>query len=367
MPSLLSMGAGASTGLDDFLTRMLTEEKLKQQSDQIAAGQAETSRHNLATEDNAARQHQLMSMDTQARIRESEAAHADANQARVAGEGRAAAEAIPADTVVPETDPAVPAMRSAGLGSILRGIKARPEVTTGPMQPGEPRDEVPVDSVLKMTTQGQREKGIADQQKADELQRQRDHDLAMENKPTHQPDPQPQILYGPDGKIHAIQFSGGKSREIPVDDGLTKANPIDPKQAGMKKTGLEAVSRVEQDIDAADAAGLIGPASGRIYEQFSKFGTTGDPAKDHLIGRLKSDLLLTKMHVDAGIGGTRAAASPLLLKNWEQLAMNSSKDLLHGYTSAIRDDMTPTTGGATVPAASGAKVIRYDMKGNIIP
>lgn len=344
--NLQAVGAGASEGLDNALQRMLLEQKMKQQEESDASREAEVSRHNLATEDTANRWHQLQAMDTQARIRESEAAHKDQSLNRQQDNGRALAESIPGGTVIPEDDSAVTQMRSAGLSPILRGLKARPAVDVGPLQPEDTGAAVPVDSVLKMSTAAQKEKGLADERANTEADRRQAHDLAMENKQPHQPDPQPQILYGPDGKIHAIQFSGGKSREIPVDDGLTKTNPIDPKQAGMRKTGLEAVSRVEQDIDAAAAAGLIGPAAGRIYEQFAKLGTTGDPAKDHLIGRLKSDILLTKMHVDAGIGGTRAAASPLLLKNWEQLALNSSPDLLKGYTSAIRDDMTGPSGGA---------------------
>lgn len=153
----------------------------------------------------------------------------------------------------------------------------------------------------------------------------------------------------------AFDLNTGTARAIPG-VGANKAAPgaaAVAATAERKKTGLNAVSRVEKDIEDADAAGLIGPGSGRLYSAMASLGTTGDPHKDELIGRLKADLLLTKMHVDSGIGGARAAASPLLLKNWEDIAMKSSKDLLHGYTRAIREDMTPsqTTTSASKPTA----------------
>lgn len=116
--------------------------------------------------------------------------------------------------------------------------------------------------------------------------------------------------------------------------------------AEKKKTGIQAVTRLDSDIDQADQMGLIGPASGRLYQAFAKVGTTGDPKLDDMIGRLKGDILLAKMHVDAGIGGMRAASSPLLLKNWEDIAMSSSKALLKGYTGAMRADMGSETTGA---------------------
>lgn len=116
--------------------------------------------------------------------------------------------------------------------------------------------------------------------------------------------------------------------------------------ADKKKTGIQAVTRLDSDIDQADQMGLIGPASGRLYQAFAKVGTTGDPKLDDMIGRLKGDILLAKMHVDAGIGGMRAASSPLLLKNWEDIAMSSSKALLKGYTGAMRADMGGDTAGA---------------------
>ncbi len=111
----------------------------------------------------------------------------------------------------------------------------------------------------------------------------------------------------------------------------------------------------------ASKAGLIGPTAGRWYSLLAKTGSTGDKTKDRLIGRIKSGLLLMKMHVDAGIGGTRAAASPLLLKSWEDLAMSSSPDLIGGYLSGIREDL----GGeaSTTTKDSGPKRVYYDASG----
>jgi hypothetical protein len=135
------------------------------------------------------------------------------------------------------------------------------------------------------------------------------------------------------------------------------------KDALNRQHALGAISRLDADIDEADKAGLLGPGAGRLYDALAKLGTTGDPAKDQIIGNIKGDLTLAKMHVDSGIGGARAAASPLLMKNWEDLALKSSKDLLKGYTGAMRKDMSD---GATGAPTGGGKRIIYDMNGNAV-
>lgn len=161
----------------------------------------------------------------------------------------------------------------------------------------------------------------------------------------------------PQGPI-AIYSIGPDGKPIPqgsIPHGGRIANPPGAAQTAIanvnKQTGISAVNRLDSDIEEAAQMGLIGPAAGRFYDALAQIGTTGDPAKDAVIGRLKGDILLAKMHVDAGIGGTRAAASPLLLRNWEDIAISSSPDLLKGYTKSIRDDMTAglSTGGNQPP------------------
>jgi len=139
-------------------------------------------------------------------------------------------------------------------------------------------------------------------------------------------------------------------------------NQIQPKASAQvtnsavnRQHAVGAITRLEADIDAADQAGLIGPGAGRLYDLLAKAGTTGDKTKDELIGNIKGDLILAKMHVDAGIGGARAAASPLLMQNWSDLALKSSKELLKGYTGAMRKDMTDGTEGKPGPSAGATK------------
>lgn len=395
MPSLLATGAGAAQGLDDYLQKMLIQARMQQ-----LQGNEQT---RLGLESR-----QLDQLDQERRDR----------LALTAGTARETAAERGIKSLAPNTSIEGPAFTKQFAGTTQES-NFSPERTLPSTQmsgASELGETAPTLSPLKMrsapeptgrmTYAGTPEyqKSAQDEAKLEEIANAPDTTPAVrgflriraampkgENIPyqlitepngpvradptaTHQanrnydiahPLPEhtaPQFLFDAAGKTHAYRFNGDKVEEIPLPEGTSKPNPVDVKQVGMKKTGLEAVTRVESDIDAAAAAGLIGPAAGRFYTALAKVGTTGDPAKDHLIGRLKSDLLLTKMHVDAGIGGTRAAASPLLLKNWEELAMSSSPALLKGYTSAIRDDM-----GTGAPTSTGPKIIRYGLDEKVIP
>lgn len=358
MAAPLALAAGAGEGLDTFLQRLM----LQQQIEQRAQAEAETNRHNLATEAQSSRALDVTDAERRSRDAALEAVRQDQNQARAVTEGRTLGDTIPPKTFLSPDDPAVNMMGRGGVLSLLQKQDERPQVDEGPLLPGDTGAsrlagfiKLPSSSQAKEAA-AETEKEAADKRAQATLDERIRHDKGIENKPTHEPNPQPQFLKGPDGKDHAIQFIGGKAVEVPLPEGFSKPSSQERSTAASKVTGLAAVSRLDTDIDEADKMGLIGPASGRIYDQFAKLGTTGDPAKDAMIGRIKGDILLTKMHVDAGIGGARAAASPLLIKNWEDIAMKGSKDLLHGYTSAMRGDMgnsgaTSDTGG--VPQVGG--------------
>lgn len=316
MPSLLSMASGASEGLDATLQRMMEEEKLKQLASQVAASQAETSRHNLATEDNTSRQHQLMSMDTQARIREAAQSHDETSADRRLTAGRGLAESIPGDTPLDPTDPAVELMQKAGLGSLLKMRAAQPsmgEDFQGPMRAGDSAEATPA-SMIKMRSAAQIEKELADKRANDALARQgmteaerERHDRAMEGKP---------------GASVIVQTATGPQL---VQKGTGVAAPIKD-AAGNDVAGPEsAQTRNRQDmataigthfddtkqlLDEAEKKGLLGPLSGRTFTDFlaGKVGSTGNAENDQLLGDLRTSMSMIRSGVASLHGRTGANA-----------------------------------------------------------
>lgn len=361
------MGAGASEGLDSVLQRMLLEAKLKQQSDIDSGHLAETTRHNLAAEDLAGRQHQLQSMDTQARIRESEAAHADTNAARIATEGRAAAEAIPGGTVIPESDPAVGQMQRAGMGSILRGLKSRPAVDVGPLQPEDTGAAVPTDSVIKLKTNAQREKDAADSRATAGTDERIRHDKAMENKA---PAPDRVLIQTPEGYVRRSDAT------TTLANGGTVSGP-ESAQTKNRRDMADAVGSHFDDVnsllDEADKKGLLGPLKGRTFVEFmsGKVGSTGDAASDELLGELRTQLSMIRTGVASlhGRTGANVGIARDIEKKMDEGYMDPAmiRGSLKGLKSWVDKYAKKPGADGTAATPSGAKVIRYDMKGNIIP
>lgn len=348
------MGAGASEGLDSVLQRMLLGAKLKQQSDIDSGHLAETTRHNLAAEDLAGRQHQLQSMDTQARIRESEAAHADTNAARIATEGRAAAEAIPGGTVIPESDPAVGQMQQAGMGSILRGLKSRPAVDVGPLQPEDTGAAVPTDSVIKLKTNAQREKDAADSRATAGTDERIRHDKAMENKA---PAPDRVLIQTPEGYVRRSDAT------TTLANGGTVSGP-ESSQTKNRRDIADAVGSHYDDIihliDEADARNLLGPMAGRTFTEFmaGKVGTTGNKEDNDLLGELRTQLGMYRTGV-ASLHG-RTGANQGIAKDIEKKMDEGFMDpnLIKGGLRGLQSWVTKY---AKKPGAAGAATGAPDL------
>lgn len=350
------MGAGASEGLDKVLERMLMEEKMKQAAASDTAHLAETSRHNLAEEDVQSRQHQLMSMDTQARIRASEASSRATEAGRVRDDGRATAEAIPGNTMVPETDPAVGLMQNAGMGSILRGIKARPEVTTGPMQEGETRAEVPVDSVLKMRTAAQGEKAVADTRQQSEFDERVRHDKALENKP---PAPAVSFITTDDGVMRADR-RGGNATPVNGPDG----KPLLPKSSAQVLNRRDMAGSVGSHfqetsdlLDEADKRGLLGPMAGRTFAEFmgGKIGSTGNAHDDELLGDLRMSLSMLRSGTASlhGRSGANAGIAKEIERKMDEGFMDPN--MIRGSLKSLKSwvDKYATKPGAAATTGGG--------------
>src|ERR1035437_652870 len=116
-------------------------------------------------------------------------------------------------------------------------------------------------------------------------------------------------------------------------------------KAAAKKEALPTLSHLDKDIDAADQKGLIGPGAGRISDLELKVGDA-----DPVISRLATRLMLAKMQVDAGIGGMRAASSPMLLARWDHLLSETPTAAnMHAVVQVLREMVggeTPESGDA---------------------
>lgn len=138
----------------------------------------------------------------------------------------------------------------------------------------------------------------------------------------------------------------------PLGAGVT---PQERTKAEDTKVALTTLGRLDQDIDAADKAGVIAPIGGRIADLDARIG---DP--NPIVSTLGTRMLLAKMKMDSALGGVRAAASPQLLARWDNLlASKMDAQNLHATVAVMRQMMQDT--GSALPgsgrAASGGDAI----------
>lgn len=311
--SLLGAGAGAAEGLDAVLARELAQQKFQQEQKEHADEMTLKSRSLDQSGAAGLSEAQLRAAQTQKILEDRANAESE----------RKKREALSSDPTVPQPQKDFIRADDAGVKMPFELISPTPH---NPPAPGPIKDIQGV-GLTRIGPDGKPQPILGEDGKT--LQQ-------------YHPPVQPSLAQGDGGFFLVPHTPGAQAVPVPMKDGTqlqSKPAASVSAQSANKETGLKAVDRLSVDIDEAAAAGLVGPASGRLYDTFAKVGSTGDPTKDRIIGRLKGDLLLTKMHVDAGIGGARAAASPLLLQRWEDLAMKSSPDLMKGYLSGIADDM----------------------------
>lgn len=153
--------------------------------------------------------------------------------------------------------------------------------------------------------------------------------------------PQPQIFYSADGKPHAIQFKNGIPNEIQLPAGIVgKTNPVTAqvwsRVNAAKKVGSH-IEDLKQEIEEADARGLLGPLKGRANDfMLGKIGSTGDPANDELLAGLRLDISAVKSGFGMVHSGSRSAIG--LLQRWDDVlnGKQMSKDALIGSLNAMQ-------------------------------
>lgn len=369
----LAVGAGAASGLEDVLTRMLAEAKLKQATDATTAAQAETNRSHVASEGIdreriAATERERISRDNMMR-----ASQADASASRMRDDGRALAESIPGDTRLLNEDPAVPQLRAGG--AALTGFSSLPSKSTvgastlpgdeGPSGVTVTSDEKPQPvGVIKGFTAAQNEKGIADKRAtADAAERGR-HNRKMEDRPVA---PQISILPTDEGFVR-VPKAGGAATPV-TGTGGAPVMPKAPAQVTNRRDMATAVGSHFDDashlIDEADQKGLLGPISGRTFTDFlaGKVGSTGNAENDALLGDLRTSLSMIRSGTASlhGRSGANQGIAKDIERRMDEGHMSAAE--LKGSLGALRkwvDTYAKKPGGSTDQGSSGAADLIFD-------
>jgi hypothetical protein len=121
------------------------------------------------------------------------------------------------------------------------------------------------------------------------------------------------------------------------------------KDARNNARTIGTLDSLTDEINDADAKGLLGPGSGTVENLMArKYGTTGNPDNDRLLASLATDLNMARMQTDYTVTGTtRGAASPQLSKTWNDLLSTKlSKAGLLGTIASIRRVVSTDSGTA---------------------
>lgn len=202
-----------------------------------------------------------------------------------------------------------------------------------------------------------------------------------------EPSPQPQIFVGPDGKSHAVQFSGGQAREIPLPmEGLQKGAAANAQETASTRTMREGAQHLLPQIDTLrsdakklDASGQFGPVASRIRNIMASVGATlgssdpdvaarawtdvghaidSDPAlnSDRLVGKFATELGLMATAAGRVHGGARGGGSVQMLDHFKSLlSANSTLDMFEGRLDALQSYMeTYAKTGAELKAGSNS-------------
>lgn len=364
----------------------MLEAKLKQEADSTNTRNAETSRHNLATEDLLGRQHQLMSTDTQARIREQQARDEAATADRKSGLLRMRSEMRPIGAMVSpeEKDQEI----QGGIPSGLYGEEQPPSMgmstptgEVGPTPQGSPWKGTQ-DQITKAAMAGKHgdDKGVVHETDKGLMR------IYADGTTEPVVDNQGSTLKGFHAPVQPIVVNTGTGPSL-VDRGKGTAKPIlgpdnqpvtapESAQTKNRRDMADAVGSHFDDVnsllDEADQKGLLGPLKGRTFVEFmsGKVGSTGNAANDELLGELRTQLGMIRTGV-ASLHG-RTGANVGIAKDIEKKMDEGYMDpaMIRGGLKGLKswvDKYAKKPGATAAPAEGGAKIIRYDMKGNIIP
>lgn len=302
--------------------------------------------------------------------------------------GKSLNETLPADTVIPTDSAAVAPLRMIGAlrteqptlpSTSTVGVMNAPtgsgtisgRLVSQTQNPGNPlqfrklasagqqnvmADNARADAVAAREAANQPlEQVIGDDGKPTMMPRSKAAGRTPYHVPPHEPNPQPQIFKGPDGKDHAVQFVGGAAREIPLPDGFSKPNAA----TANRLSSAQAVTQVGNDIIAKvsqpNVAAMLGPAMGR-YNNLQEFVGSPPPEFAELAGDIESFSLANMgVHGMRSVQGADEIKKLLSGKHTPESLIAGLKGLMNFSNHFMENE------GRKPTAGTGAKMTADDL------
>lgn len=306
-----------------------------------------------------------------AQLAEQADTHKAAEQDRQMGIANTLADQIPAGAAMQSTDPAVKLMQQGGRGSLLtmQGMKAEaPPSSLLAMGDSGQSQEVagtmpnsPMPNGPRLYTKGasakQQDTEADNTRQAAKDAQGREHELAMEriaqqaaNKQPKEPNPQPQIMVGPDGKQHAVQFVNGQAREIQLPDGYRKTNGTLDNRLASAQTVNQTGNDMLAELEDPQFAATLGPALGRVSSVRDFIGNP-PPEFAQLAGQIESYAL-----ANMGVHGMRSAQGAEQIKHLldQKHTPASLAAAIRGLGSFSQHFMDNNGGGSSAPTSAPA-------------
>lgn len=147
------------------------------------------------------------------------------------------------------------------------------------------------------------------------------------------------ILSDTEGKFYNSEGQPYTGKILPKSS--TMPTSTTRSSAEFASTLMPHLDRLDQLIDQADKAGLVGPVKGRIFNDFlaGKIGSTGDPKTDALLGELRAFDSLAKSGTLKVHFGSRGGQQMYEKFNDMLNSGKQSATSMHGAIAGIRDFM----------------------------
>jgi hypothetical protein len=369
----LSGGAGGmADAVAGIIEQRMRQSQLANQVTESQARQAEMTRHNMADEANAAANTQAINQWRMGTAAETASRDKQAAADRASGQFDKFAEQAAPGGFYTADNPNVQYAQEHGRTDVFSPQAATPDQPmVGPLEPGQAdRPTVPGTGkpmgFLKTATAKQQQDAATNQRLIDAASTSADtrnwlaaiaQQKADQGPASGQPNytPEPEIdpatgkqtgnYFGYNHKTNTFEKVGG------VVPQSTKAAPgqaqLNVKTEDQNET-TRTLNLLDRSID--DASSLIGPGEGRVSNIEQMIGNA-----DPKIQRLGVFMKAAKMRIDGLMGSRRAAASPYLMKQWDNLlANNVTPEGLKSAVEAMREVVGGPGGaqGAAAPAAT---------------
>jgi hypothetical protein len=365
MAGLLSIGAGANEGLQEYLAQQL-KEKLYEEG---LARDAEAKRSNLATEDY--RNRSLTETAAQRKVAQDSLdwQRGITAQNQLRDDIRTREQLRPIGTSV---DPAE--MGQATKIGLMPTSLYQEKGGTLDAQTGNPADQGPTLDVTYAGTEAQQlARKNADKQSSGGATNVKAYtlngkEIAAQETPAGRvmfqgkdvtDDPSLRIYHTPDRTLVQVAGPGGESIYTPRGQATGKQAPLTAATRTMAEGAsmlAPHIDELSQQAEQLDKAGLFGPVMSRLRDAAAKAGSVdelagllnmqGDQSQDANVGRFLSTLGLVATGAGRVHGGARGGGSPQMLQHFKDLLTSSSTlQMFQGRLDALNSFMSTYSAG----------------------